>query len=228
MKALILAAGEGKRMMPFTKDLPKPMLPVLGKPLLEYIFESLPDEVDIIILVVGYKREVIEEYFGNHFGNKKIIYVVQNGVSGTADALKLCQPFLEHDERFLLMYADDLYNKESITRCLKYPLSLLVAEVEDPRRYGVVELRNDGTVLDIEEKPENPKSNLVAPGVYVLSTKIFEYKPTQTKGEYYLTTMLTQMLKDHIVFAEKASFWATIAYPEDIKKAENLIRASAL
>ena len=225
MKALILAAGEGKRMMPLTKDMPKPILTVLGKPLLEHIFESLPDEIDTIILVVGYKREIIEQHFGDHFGDKKIIYVVQNGFSGTADALKLCRPLLKDGERFLLTYADDIYDKESITRCLEHPYSLIITEVSDPRRYGVVELRNDGTVLNIEEKPEHPKTNLVAPGVYVLDTKIFEYEPTQTKGEYYLTTMLDQFLKDHTFFAEKASFWATIAYPEDLQKAEELFRA---
>lgn len=225
MKAIILAAGEGKRMMPLTKELPKPMLRVLGKPLLEYIFESLPDEIDTAILVVGYKREIIEKYFSNYFFGKKIVYVVQEGVSGTADALKLCRPLLSHDERFLLMYADDLYNKESITRCLKHPCSLIVAEVADPRRYGVVELREDGTVFDIDEKPENPKTNLIAPGVYVLDTKIFDYEPIETKGEYYLTTMLAKFLKDYPVFAEETSFWATIAYPEDLKKVEDQFRA---
>lgn len=223
MKVIILAAGEGRRMMPLTKDTPKPMLRVLGKPLLEYIFESLPDEIDTIILVVGYKRELIEGYFGGYFSNKKIVYVVQEGVSGTADALKLCRPLLGADERFLLMYADDLYNKESITRCLNHQFSILVAEIADPRRYGVVELRGNGTVSNIEEKPEHPKTHLIAPGVYVLDTKIFNYEPTEVKGEYYLTTMLDQFLKDHPVFTEKTSFWATIAYPEDLVRAEEQI-----
>mgnify|MGYP001588082154 CR=1 FL=1 len=225
MKAIILAAGEGKRMLPLTLEKPKPMLLVSGKPLLEYIFECLPDEIDEIILVVGYKGEMIENYFGSNFYGKKIKYIVQTGVTGTADALKLCRPFLSNGERFLLMYTDDIYDKESISRCLKHPLSLLITEVSDPRRYGVVELHPDGTVAAIEEKPEKPKTNLIAPGVYVLDTDIFNYEPVRSpNGEYYLTTMLGDFLRDRKVYAEKGGFWVTIAYPDDLKAAENKIK----
>ncbi|MDP2665462.1 MAG: sugar phosphate nucleotidyltransferase [bacterium] len=223
MKAIILAAGEGNRMRPLTEHIPKPMLTVLGEPLLLYIFESLPDAVTEFIIVVGYKKEVIQDYFGAAYNGKNITYVVQEEKTGTADALKLCHPLLADGERFLLSYADDIYDKESITRCLDHQYSLLVAETDEPERYGVVTLNKDRSVLDIEEKPTHPKSNLIAPGIYVLDTNIFEHEPTVVKGEYYFTTMLDQFIKEHKVFVEKADFWVTIGYPKDLAKAEHLL-----
>jgi UDP-N-acetylglucosamine diphosphorylase / glucose-1-phosphate thymidylyltransferase / UDP-N-acetylgalactosamine diphosphorylase / glucosamine-1-phosphate N-acetyltransferase / galactosamine-1-phosphate N-acetyltransferase len=227
MKAIILAAGEGNRMRPLTEHIPKPMLTVHGKTLISYILESLPDAITEYIVVVGYKREVIQENLGSSYKGKPIRYVVQEQKTGTADALKLCHSFLEESERFLLTYADDIYDKESITRCLNHQYSLLVAETDEPERYGVVTLNSDGSVLEIEEKPESPKTNLIAPGIYILDTSIFKYEPKAVKGEYYFTTMLDQFIKEHKVFIEKASFWVTIGYPYDLEKAKDLLRSSS-
>ena len=88
----------------------------------------------------------------------------------------------------------------------------------------VVMLNKDGLVLDIEEKPAHPKSNLIAPGVYVLDTSIFDHEPRMLNGEYYFTTMLDQFLKKHKVFSTKANFWITIGYPHDLEKAEHMLR----
>ena len=215
-------------MRPLTEHIPKPMLTVHGKPLLTYILESLPDAVTEYIVVVGYKREVIQDYFGTSYKKKPISYVIQEKKTGTADALKLCFPLLNDGERFLLTYADDIYDKESITRCLDHRYSLLVTETDEPERYGVVTLNKDGSVLDIEEKPTHPKSNLIAPGIYILDTNIFDYEPSTLNGEYYFTTMLDQFIKKHKVFTEKADFWVTIGYPHDIGKAEALLTEKQL
>lgn len=224
MKAIVLAAGEGNRMRPLTEHIPKPMLTVLGKPLLEYILESLPDAITEYIIVVGYKREVLQDYFGIVYKGKSITYVIQEKKTGTADALKLCRHLLTDDERFLLTYADDIYDAESIARCLNHQYSLLVVETTEPERYGVVTLNTDGSVFDIEEKPTRPKSNLIAPGIYILDTRVFDYEPSALNGEYYFTTMLDQFIKKRKVFAEKAVFWATIGYPHDLEKAEEALK----
>lgn len=223
MKAIILAAGEGNRMRPLTEHTPKPMLMVLGKPLLTYVLESLPDAITEIIIVVGYKREAIQEYLGSDYEGRPITYVTQEQKTGTADALKLCHPHLADGERFLLSYADDIYDKESVARCLGHTYSMLVVETDEPERYGVVTLNDDGSVLDVEEKPDHPKSNLIAPGIYVLDTHIFDYEPSVVRGEYYFTTMLDQFIREHKVFTEKAEFWVTIGYPHDLEKAEELL-----
>lgn len=228
MKALLLAAGEGKRMLPLTKELPKPMLQLAGKPLLQHIIEALPAEITELIIVVGYKQEAIRNYFGGEFQGRPIRYVLQESYTGTADALELCRPYLAEGERFVLTYGDDIYDKESIARCLTHQYAFLVGEVEDPRRYGVIMLNPDGTIAEIEEKPEHPKSNLVAPGLYVLDTKFFDCRPhSDGPHEYYLVAMFNQFVKEQKVYTEKTSRWLTFAYPKDLEAAETLLAREA-
>ena len=225
MQAVILAAGEGIRMRPLTNDKPKPMVEVLKRPLLHHILNTLPEEIGEIILVIGYKGDKIKNYFGNNFEHFKITYVDQLEKLGTAHALWLCRNFL-NDERFLMLYADDLQSKEDIQKCLLHPLSILVKEVEDPSRFGVVIIDEHGKVLDLIEKPEFTVSRLVSTGVKVLDGKIFNYPARKHKnGEYYITDSLAMLAKDYEVKAVHASFWFPIGYPEDIKKAEMVLRA---
>jgi len=225
MKAVILAAGEGLRMRPLTESRPKPMIEILGKPLLHHIFDALPDEIDEVILVTGYLEDHIKKYFGENFAGKKISYVHQPKKLGTAQALWLVRPLLR-DERFLMLYADDLQSKEDIQKCLAHPLSIMVKEVPDPRRFGVIVADDWGKVLDLVEKPISPPSNLASTGVKVLDSKIFNYPAQQhSNGEYYITDSLSQMVRDYELIAVKADFWFPIGYPDDIKKAEEILRA---
>jgi dTDP-glucose pyrophosphorylase len=225
MKAIIFAAGEGKRLHPLTLDKPKQLVKVLDKTLLEYVWEVLPDTINEVVLVVGYKKEMLRDFLGDEFLGKKVTYVEQYEPRGTAHALKLCKSHLEHEEKFLLMYADDLHGKEAIMKCMEHDAALLVSSVDDPRSFGVVVMRADGTIENIEEKPENPKSNLAVTGVYVLTSKIFDYTAIDTKkGEYYLTDMIEGYIKDFPVQVITSDFWVPIAYPHDIERAEKILR----
>mgnify|MGYP001559570311 CR=1 FL=1 len=224
MKAVILAAGEGLRMRPLTLEKPKPMLKVAGKPLLAHIWESLPSAIDEVILVVGYKADAIRQYFGSEYLGKKITYIFQNEKTGTGRALQLCRSAL-NNERFLLLYADDLHHRESIGKCLAHERALLVAHRDDPRKFGVVITDVKNRIIDIEEKPEHPRSNQVVVGVYVLDSHIFDYEPARSaSGEYFLTDMLGQMLREHDVFVVETKFWHPIGYPEDLKTAEEILK----
>lgn len=224
MKAVIFAAGEGRRMHPLTLEKPKPLVEVLGKSLIQHIWEVLPDDVREVVVVVGYKREMIRDFLGDSFLGKKVTYVEQNEPLGTAHALKLCEPYLDAEDKFLLMYADDLHGKEGIARCVEHDMALLVSFVDDPRRFGVVVTNEDGTIKNIEEKPEHPKSNLAVTGVYVLSPKIFEYDALHTKnGEFYLTDMIEEYIKHHPMQVVESDFWVPIAYPHDITRAEEIL-----
>src|SRR3990167_11171308 len=106
MQAVILAAGRGTRMVELTGEIPKPMLPVGGRPLLEYKLDAMPDEIDEVILVVGYQGSVIRKHFGERYGNKRIQYVEQKELNGTAGALWSAPPPFPH--RFLLLIGDDI------------------------------------------------------------------------------------------------------------------------
>jgi len=225
MKAIILVAGEGKRMRPLTLEQPKPMIEILGRPLLHHILDSLPSEITEVILVIGYKGEVIRRYFGATYEGRTIRYVHQEERRGTAHALALCRSSIKPKERFLFMIGDDLHSPEALKRILRHNLAILVHKHEDPRRFGVVEVDSRGMVTAIIEKPEVPKSNLVSPGVFVLDDRVFNYKaPLHRLGEYFAADQIGAMLKDHAMEVEKSEFWHPIGYPHDIETLEKTLR----
>lgn len=167
MQAVILAAGTGTRLRPLTLDRPKPLVHVAGRPILEYIIDALPTEVDEIVLVVGYKREMLKEHFGEEYKGRSIKYVHQWMPAGTAHGLSMAEPFLR-DDRFIFMFADDIHGKGAFEEALLYPLAILATTHEDPTRFGVVELNDDHTLANIIEKPEVPPTNLISTGAMVL------------------------------------------------------------
>ena len=224
MKAVIFAAGEGKRLLPLTLECPKPLVFVLGKPLIQHIWEALPDTIDEVVIVVGYKSGMMRDFLKDEFMGKCVTYVEQKEPLGTAHALKICRPHLENEKKFLLMYADDLHGASAIKQCTEHESALLVHFVDDPRRFGVVVTNEDGTIKNIEEKPEHPKSNLAGTGVYVLTPKIFEYESTHAQnGEYFLTGMIEGYIRHNPMLVIESDFWIPIAYPYDIVHAEEIL-----
>lgn len=212
-------------MRPLTENTPKPLLKVANKTIIEQIVSRLPGEIDELILVVGYLRRQIVDFCGDNFCGRKVQYVWQKQKLGTYHALKICRHLIEDEERFLVLFADDIHGEEGIANCLKYERALIVEKTDEPRKFGIVELREDGSISDIIEKPENPPSNLASTGVLLLDSKIFKYEADpHPNGEYYLTSALSKMLKDgHKVFAVKSTLWLPIGYPEDLLKAEQVL-----
>jgi NDP-sugar pyrophosphorylase family protein len=224
MQSVILAAGEGVRMRPLTLERPKALVEVAGKPLLEHMLDALPAAVDEVIIVVKYKGDMIRDRFKSEFKGKKITYVEQTKGRGTGDALRLTAPLLRRGERFFVSYADDLHDKASIEKMLSHPLALLTYRVADPRQLGVVVTDASGRIIDIEEKPEYPKTDMAAIGVYLLDDRIFSYEADpHPSGEYYLTSMIQKMAKDHAIFAVPSAFWFTVTTPQDVAAAEKML-----
>ena len=102
MKCIILAAGFGTRMGELTKKVPKPMLLIKNKPKLAWTIGMLPESIDEVILVVGYLKEKIIDYFGDFYGGKKIKYLEQKELNGSAGAIALAEKFIDEGERFLV------------------------------------------------------------------------------------------------------------------------------
>ncbi|OGG41009.1 hypothetical protein A2118_01860 [Candidatus Kaiserbacteria bacterium GWA2_50_9] len=220
MQAVILAAGEGVRMRPLTLERPKALVPIAGRPLLEYIIDALPREADEIILVVGYRGDMIGNHFGNEYDGRCITYVHQWMPAGTAHALSMARPLLR-DERFILLCGDDLHGAAAFEKALAYPLSILAATHEDPRKFGVLELNDDHTLKNIIEKPEVPPTNLISTGAMILDKRIFNYEVVRHEnGEYYMTYPLGLFARDHPIMVVKQDFWVPVGYPEDISVAE--------
>ncbi len=202
MKAVILAAGVGKRMLPLTKDTPKPLLRIANRPILDYIFDSLSGEVETVILVVGYLEHKIRTYLGVRYQGKTIRYVRQDELSGTATALLLTKELFQKNERFLLIYGDELPTKEEIKNCLDKKYSWLCTKSPNPKQSGIAEIDTNGKIVHVIEKPENPKSDMCAAGVMVIDASIFNYTPVQhANGDYYLTALMNEFAAQHDVYA---------------------------
>jgi bifunctional UDP-N-acetylglucosamine pyrophosphorylase/glucosamine-1-phosphate N-acetyltransferase len=222
MQCVILAAGQGKRLRPLTDNCPKPLVKVGGKPLLSHIVEALPTAVDELIIVVGYRGDMIKEYCGTEFYGRKVTYVEQVEQNGTAKALWLCKHLLRG--RFLFMFADDIHGKTDIARVTSFSRGMLTMTSDTPERFGVVVRNPDGTLAQMIEKPTHPPSNLVSTGVMVLDDRIFLFEPeTPVKGEYYLTEVIERYAREFPIAVVEEHLWIPIGYPEDIKNAERLL-----
>ena len=225
MQAVLLAAGKGVRMLPLTQDRPKMLVEVAGVPLIEHVMRALPSEIDEVIIVVGYKAQMIIDYLGDTFEGKSIRYVHQWMPAGTAHALSLARPFLTG--RFLLMNTDDIMGKEALAEAISHPLAILVSPSEHPEKFGVVQVRANGTLEEIQEKPEHPATNLVSTGAMVLDTRIFDYDaPRHSSGEYYMTAPLEDMAKEHDFVVVTQPLWIPVGCPDDIPVAEARLKDS--
>jgi len=220
MQVVILAAGKGERMRPLTLGTPKPLLKVGGKTLLDHIVESLPPDIDEIVLVTKYLGHKIRDYCGDEFHGKRVTYV-DGSERGTAYSFLAAKPHIKSD-RFLFVYGDELPYPRDIEECLKHPASILCWDVEDPWNHGIASLQPDGSIAEIIEKPKSPSSNLIANGVMVLNKKVFGYQPqVGPKGEYYFADMVNQFVRSNKVIAVKSiSPIGGISTPEDLGRAE--------
>ncbi|OGH69728.1 MAG: hypothetical protein A2754_03610 [Candidatus Magasanikbacteria bacterium RIFCSPHIGHO2_01_FULL_47_8] len=202
MQAVIIAAGEGTRMRPLTLTMPKPLVRVAGKALLDYIFEAMPEEITEAVIVVRYLGEQIKGYCGSNFHGRSITYA-EGSPLGSAYSFLAAKPYITED-RFLFINGDEFPRKEDVAACLKFPASILCWEVDDPWNHGVAKLRSDGTIAEIIEKPASPEGRLISNGVMVLSKKIFEYPPEKKpNGEFFFTSMVNQFVRDDAVTAVK-------------------------
>lgn len=226
MKAVILAAGEGKRLRPLTLDRPKPMVELLGKPIIEHTISFLPKEVTNLVIVVGYHAEKITSYFGTSWQGRNITYVTQEEPLGTAHALFLCKEHLQ-SEKFLIVLGDNV-NDLGDAAAFQHEYALFTVEHPTPQFFGVVEVNADGTLQRIVEKPEHPSTNLISTGAMVLSPGIFDTELVKLEGrsEYFIPSLLMQVMeKGSPIHVLKQNFWVAVDRPEDIPKAEIALKS---
>jgi bifunctional UDP-N-acetylglucosamine pyrophosphorylase/glucosamine-1-phosphate N-acetyltransferase len=223
MKVIILAAGKGMRMRPLSNKIPKPMLHIHGMPLLEHIINILPTEVKEVIIVVGYRGEVIKKHFKSKFNNKKISYSDISPNLGNWKSFKAAKKHIKPSEKFLLLCADDMHTKQSLKKMLSSKHQAILAfEHPNPKHFGVLVIDQNNSLIDLEEKPENPKTNLVSTGVYFLQADIFKEKdPTPINSEYRITEVIREYLKKHRIEVIKSTGWLPIGNPEALINAHN-------
>lgn len=213
-QAIVLAAGEGQRLRPFTVTRPKAMLAIADKPILQYVIESLAaNGIRNIVCVVGYRKEQVYDYMGSgeQFG-VDITYVTQEAQLGTAHALSLTKDVAK--DEFLVLHGDNLIEAGTIAGFVQVrPEAVLVKREANPVRYGVVNIERD-EVKDIVEKPREAGSNLVNTGIYAFSQEIFRF----TEAVLDVPDALNNMIAEgHTIKAlETDGTRLDVVYPWDI------------
>ena len=225
-KAVLLAAGRGTRMRELTAALPKPMLQVRGKPVLQHIIEGLRDAgLRDFLIVVGWRAEVVREFFGNgsQFG-VRINYTTQVVQDGTGKVVELAQEFAGRDP-FILSYGDILVAPQNYPRlCVALADAEAVVSVkrnEDVSKGGAVFVNEKFELTDLREKPKpgEPTSPWYNAGIYAFRPGIFEYvaklKPSP-RGEYELTDAIRDLVfaGQKVQALELTGDWADVRDPE--------------
>ncbi|MDO8481816.1 MAG: nucleotidyltransferase family protein [bacterium] len=227
MQAVILAAGRGTRMGELTRTTPKALLKVAGKTLLEHKLECLPDDVEEVIIVIGYLGNVIRESIGNSYHGKRIVYVEEdNPVGGTAHSLWKAKTLLK--DKFLVMNGDNIYARHDIAECAKYEWAMLVEEKENLGYAAHVVVDKQGNVIDVVENQEiTSGAGFANTGLYTLDTRIFNYPPvpkSPDSSELGLPQNMMRAAKNIATKAVYATSWIQIKSPDDLKRAEEELK----
>jgi UDP-N-acetylglucosamine diphosphorylase / glucose-1-phosphate thymidylyltransferase / UDP-N-acetylgalactosamine diphosphorylase / glucosamine-1-phosphate N-acetyltransferase / galactosamine-1-phosphate N-acetyltransferase len=214
-QAIILAAGEGQRLRPFTVTRPKVMLSIAGKPILQYVVEALAGNgIRDLVFVVGYRKDQVYDYFGSgeQFG-VNITYVTQGSQLGTAHALLQAKDLA--GKEFLVLPGDNLIESDTISDFIRMiqPQAVLVKRVANPAGYGVVYVEN-GQVKGIVEKPEDGGAGTVNTGIYAFNSEIFQFVESVLDIPDALNNMIAE--GHNVAGLEAQGTWLDVAYPWDI------------
>lgn len=227
MLAAILAGGLGKRLRPYTEDTPKPMILVDDKPLLEWqIIWLRKHGINEVVLLVGYRKEKIIEYFGS--GSRlgvKITYVVEDEPLGTGGAIKNAEHVLSKNDVFLVLNGDIITNLNPLLLIEKLKESNrylgVVATVPLPSPYGILELEGD----DVKGFVEKPliKNYWINAGVYALKREALKYFPE--KGDLEKTAF-PAMARDGVLGAVRYVdvFWKSVDTHKDLEEASKAVK----
>jgi UDP-N-acetylglucosamine diphosphorylase/glucosamine-1-phosphate N-acetyltransferase len=228
LKAVILAAGEGRRCRPLTQTRSKVMLPVGNRPFMEHVILALAkNDVRELYVVVGYQKERVMDHFEDGiYLDVEITYIEQNELLGTAHALSRAEPYI--DEDFLVVNGDNLIDARAIEELIsaKGDNVILAALRRHTGDYGVLTVEQN-RVKAIIEKPGRPCAGILNTGAYKFSPAIFDElqrTPISERGSYELTQTLSQMIEDgrEITAAITGGVWADAIFAWDLLNANSL------
>ncbi len=226
MQAVILAAGKGTRMGALSEEIPKPMLMVGDKNLLQHKIDALPDSIDEVILIVHHKKEIIQSFFGEAYGGKKITYVEQGAPQGTAHALWQARPHITGD--FISMMGDDIYSADAIQEALAHPWAMTVSpSLSFP------------TTLDIKTTPEGYFHDAVIDdighgGPALIDVCLYKLQPEIFDAPLITVSNLNEWGLPHTIFefikstgtpvkVLRDDAWIKVNTPEDLARAEEFL-----
>jgi NDP-sugar pyrophosphorylase family protein len=210
MDAIILAAGLGTRLRPHTLTTPKPLLPVGGRPILDWTLAALPRSVGRVIVVTHYLADKVDEYLRGQSHQRNWVTVHQTTPRGTGDAFRSCRGQVAAD-RVLVLNGDDLYAAADLAALAAKPAGLLVHEVDEPRKFGIVFSRPDGTLERLVEKPDLTGKQLANVGAYLFPRSALDVDlPLSPRGEYEITDAVSAVAATQPFHAVPARVWLPI------------------
>ena len=237
-KGIILAGGAGTRLHPLTKVISKQLLPIYDKPMIYYPLELLVDAGinDILIITTPEDRDKFFSLLknGEDWG-VKISYLIQEKPEGIAQAFLIAENWLNNSSVTLIL-GDNLFFGKDLTEILKKAInsnkgaSIFAYEVNEPNRFGVIDLDKDNKVISIEEKPKFPKSNWAVTGLYVYNEDVCKYAKNlkmSKRGELEITDLNLIYLKNeklNVNFLNKDFSWLDTGTFETLLEASNYVR----
>ena len=234
MKAVILAAGVGERLFPLTGKTPKPMIRLMGKPILEQIIlQAKKAGIHDFVIVIGENGESIQEYFADGKNwDINIKYAQQLEPKGVIDAINSAYEFIDKERYFLVLFSDIILNHEFITRIINVHNSLRssaivgVTIVENPEPYGIVDLSSDSKIVHVIEKPkEKTSSNYAIAGVFLFSKEAYEIIREGKRLDVAIDKIVKKFEDVYGVIWEKD--WVDITWPWDLLEANKLLLKNA-
>lgn len=217
MKAVIMAGGEGSRLRPLTCTLPKPMAKILGKPIMEYILDSLISSgVDTASVTLGYLPHIIEKHFENGYKNMKLNFIREDEPLGTAGGVK--NAAAEFDEPFFVVSGDALcdFDFEKIMTYHKASgamITVVAVDTKDPREYGIVKVGSENRVVGFVEKPSwaQAVSNLANTGVYVINPECLKLIPKSKKYDFAADLFPLMLERDMPIYCyHTGDYWCDV------------------
>jgi len=231
LKAVILAGGEGTRLRPLTDNIPKPLIPVAGRPCVEYAIRSLVvGGFREMVITTGYLSDKLIRKIGD--GRRlgaHILYSFESTPAGTAGAVKMVSTFLEGP--FITMSGDTVLDVDlkSIYRAHTESgadVTMAVTEVEDPTEYGVVQTDSDGFVMRFQEKPrkEEAFSRLINAGIYVINADAMELVPEGEQFDFSKNLFPELLRKGRSIATHRiGGIWLDIGRPADLHRANTVM-----
>ena len=232
MKGLILSGGYGTRLRPITFSQQKQLIPIVNKPILFYAIEDIIEAgINDIGIIVGPNKEQVMETVNSANFDAKISFIEQDAPRGLAHAVLISEDFIGDDS--FVMYLGDNILKEGILKHAEnfrknFDARVMLTEVNNPEGFGVAELREDGSITRLIEKPKKPPSNLALVGIYFFNHSIFEavknIKPSW-RNELEITDAIQWLIDNgyNVTASVVCGWWKDTGKPEDILDANRLL-----
>jgi len=231
VKAILLVAGAGTKLRPLTYTQPKALIPLGGRTLLSVLIDQILEAgITRFIFVIGYLGDKIEDYLKENYPNLDYELVVQNDRKGTGHAVWLTQKFVEPEEDILIVLGDTIVDYDLKSLLSQSVSQVGVKKVDDPRSFGVAEMKNDGTLVHVVEKPNIPMSNMALVGIYFIKNSNHLYaaleqnlKTPRGEEEHHLTEALQTLIELNVPLkAFKVNNWF------DCGKKETILSTNAI